>query len=149
MADKDEVLSSWRNGKMKVLVATTALGAGIDYDQVKLVVNYGKPRNILNFSQESGRGGRSLPIAYSTVFWNPRAAPERLLPDQDEIGVSAMTEYVEEKSCLRLCLGRNLDGGKETVTCIQDCIVALCGLCRIETVKSAVVSPLVNVDYMY
>jgi hypothetical protein len=27
------------------------------------------------------------------------AAPERLLPDQDDVGVSGMTEYVKEKIC--------------------------------------------------
>jgi superfamily II DNA helicase RecQ len=43
VTDKKEVTHSWREGEMKVLVVTSALGAGIDYDEVKLVVNYGKP----------------------------------------------------------------------------------------------------------
>jgi superfamily II DNA helicase RecQ len=138
--NKADVLRSWREGEMKVLAATTALGSGIDYDEVKLVVNYGKPRNIIDFSQESGRGGRNLPIAYSTVFWNPRAAPERLLPDQDEIGIAGMSQYVKTKRCRRLCLKRNLDGGTETAMCIQDCIVALCDCCEVEVENTAVVS---------
>lgn len=51
---KQLVINSWREGKQKVLAATSALGAGFDYAEVKLVVHYGKPRNILEFSQESG-----------------------------------------------------------------------------------------------
>lgn len=140
VTDKEEVTRSWREGEIKVLVATSALGAGIDYDEVKLVVNYGKPRNIIDFSQESGRGGRKLPITHSTVFWNPRAPPECLMPDQDNIGVSEITAYVETKSCRRLCLGMYLDGGLETKICTQDCVVALCDRCEVEVANAAVVS---------
>lgn len=144
--EKQANLNSWREGgsEVPVLAATSALGSGLDYGGVKLVLHYGKPRNIMDFSQESGRSGRSLPVAYSTVFWDPNRKDEKLHPDQDITGVEAMTAYVQTDKCRRICLRKNLDGALETGTCIHDGETVLCDVCEAEVMKTSVVSELLE-----
>ena len=149
--DKKSVITPWLGGpetalateteldEGKVLVATTALGAGIDHPEVRLVVHYKKPRNIVNFSQESGRGGRELSIAYSTVFWDSKQRDPPLAPGQDDIGVEGITDYVSTSICRRVPLGIHLDN-KVYRTCIQDGTVALCDLCEKKVGAAAAVS---------
>ncbi len=45
----------------RVIVATNALGLGIDIPDVRLVVHAGLPRRLRDYAQESGRGGRDAP----------------------------------------------------------------------------------------
>ena len=145
--EKQANLNSWREGggsEVPVLAATSALGSGLDYGGVKLVLHYGKPRNIIDFSQESGRSGRSLPAAYSTVFWNPNRKDEKLHPDQDNIGVEAMTAYVRTDKCRRICLRKHLDGALETGTCIHDGEAVLCDVCEAEVMEVTTVSELIE-----
>jgi Lhr-like helicase len=52
--ERQDVGTRWQSGRYKLLVTTSAFGAGIDYSKVKLVIHYRRPRNIINYSQESG-----------------------------------------------------------------------------------------------
>ncbi|KAJ5422794.1 hypothetical protein N7491_011239 [Penicillium cf. griseofulvum] len=53
-----EILERFRGGMGKVLVATNALGMGIDIPDIRCVIYLGWPRTMLDYSQESGRAGR-------------------------------------------------------------------------------------------
>ena len=142
VTEKESILESWRSGTNKALVATSALGAGFDYPTVELVVNYQKPRNIIDFSQESGRGGRELLFSRSTVFWDPTQKDWKLARGQDDIGRTEMTDYLTTSSCRRVSLGISLDG-KMYKTCLQDGTVALCDLCFKKIRNAPVVSQLI------
>ena len=134
------VLEFWRNGNKKGLVATTALSNGIDYDEVQLVANYGKPRNIIEFGQESGRGGWALDIAQSIVFWDPSQKDRPLEPGQDDIGVAGMNDYVSTCACRCICLGKNLNDDQSNISCLQMGVVALCDLCEMKVKEASLVS---------
>jgi Lhr-like helicase len=54
-----EALKKWLT-EGGVIVATTALGTGVSYPGVMLVVHVGLPYGLIDFSQESGRAGRGL-----------------------------------------------------------------------------------------
>ena len=145
---KQENLDSWRKGggsEVPLLAATSAVGTGLDYGGVKLVLHYGKPRNIIDFSQESGRSGRTIPVAYSTVFWNPNRKDEKPRPGQDNIGAEAMSAYVQTDQCRRIFLRKNLDGALETGTCIHDGEAVLCDVCEAEVMKVTTVSELLEI----
>ena len=53
-----EAQELWTNGKVKVMVATTAFGMGIDKADVRLVVHFDAPENPEAYYQEVGRVGR-------------------------------------------------------------------------------------------
>ena len=104
-----------------MIVATTALGTGVSYPGVMLVVHVGLPYGLIDFSQESGRAGRGGEQVDSLVLlergWEEREDAirkrRRMVSSQDE---RAMAEFVKTTGCRRLVLARCFDSG-ELVDC--------------------------------
>ncbi|KAF4475431.1 Bloom syndrome protein-like protein [Colletotrichum fructicola Nara gc5] len=77
--DKASRLEAWRRGDGAdggVIVATNALGLGIDVPDVRLVVHAGMPRRLRDFVQESGRAGRDGQPSRSVVICSRAAVEE-------------------------------------------------------------------------
>lgn len=51
----------------RVVVATCALGMGINFQNVEYVIHYGPPHSVTEIIQQSGRAGRSGQQAFSIV----------------------------------------------------------------------------------
>ena len=51
------------NNQMKVLVATTAFGMGIDKPDIGFVIHFQKPGNVVAYYQQIGRAGRGIKFA--------------------------------------------------------------------------------------
>ena len=135
---KELLDKSWRFGLARVMVATGAFGAGIDYPHVRLVIHDGNPRTILDFAQESGRAGRDGRKAESIVLLQP---PSTSLHARGRRSIGPMTEEEDPRvrkwiaectrgSCIRQSLHMHLDG------CAVPCIgqpkgeVQLCAACE-------------------
>jgi len=56
--DRAGMLSTFRQTPSGVIVATSALGMGIDIPDIRCVIHVGRPRSLLDYAQESGRAGR-------------------------------------------------------------------------------------------
>lgn len=67
---KEEVITSFSNTKstIRVVIATTAFGMGIDIPDIRQIIHWGLPATLEEYVQETGRCGRdgiqSLAIAY-------------------------------------------------------------------------------------
>jgi len=56
--ERDEIMSDFRGGKSRVLIATDVWGRGIDVQQVSLVINYDLPNSRELYIHRIGRSGR-------------------------------------------------------------------------------------------
>jgi len=109
--ERKKVLESWKSGDIKFLAATSALGAGLDYGQVRLVIHQGHGRNLLEYGQESGRGGRDGKGAECvTIFWEGLEKETGWIEDE---GLKEMIEWVKWKGCRKKSLSVYLHGSGE------------------------------------
>ena len=67
--DRDTVIQGWSDGKIDLVVATSAFGLGIDHSHVRTVVHACLPEGPERWYQEIGRGGRDGHQAFSLTLW--------------------------------------------------------------------------------
>jgi hypothetical protein len=147
---KGKLMEDWvgsTSGRERVIVATNALGLGVDVPDVRLVVHGEMPRELRNFVQESGRGGRDGGPSMSVVVIRERwlqwqlaerekrsaAGPGAGVPGAGGPGGQAgwdadVVEYVEGARCRREVLDREMDGISERIGCMRQ--EAACDVCK-------------------
>lgn len=108
---KDQLEKTWRefvtSRAPSVLVCTSAVGAGVDVRGIRHVWHYGMPWSLIDYAQESGRGGRDGKEAFSHILtWEKELNSESKNYTEDELRrlVGQTTE------CRRTIMGQVLDG---------------------------------------
>ena len=116
-------LAAWvRGDRSRLIVATSALSAGIDQQSVRVVIHVDAPAGLLDYAQETGRAGRdgeracciTLLTERWKVSWNKGHLSDFL--DED---CKQMTSFLQMKGCLRQRLTRYLDGGSGVVCSME------------------------------
>ena len=94
-AKREEVMLNYKNGKVKILVATDIVARGIDIEDIGLVINYDVPHDPEDYIHRIGRTGRATATGAAITFVNEeeqgkfhqiekfieREVPKRELPD--------------------------------------------------------------------
>jgi ATP-dependent RNA helicase DbpA len=74
--ERDAVLAKFRNGSVRVLIATDVAARGIDVDNLDLVVNYDLPIKPEVYVHRIGRTGRAGKQGVAISFASPREKPK-------------------------------------------------------------------------
>ena len=71
---KERIINSLHDieGVCKIVIATNALGMGVNFQNIRTVIHYGPPRQMDDFIQEIGRAGRENLPAMSILMYNGR-----------------------------------------------------------------------------
>lgn len=67
-SERSDVMSKFRTGELKVLIATDVSSRGIDIPEVEYVVNYDLPEQTENYVHRVGRTGRGTHRGHSVSF---------------------------------------------------------------------------------
>ncbi|KAJ3293658.1 DEAD-box ATP-dependent RNA helicase 35 [Borealophlyctis nickersoniae] len=79
-AEREYAIKAYKGGKADVLVATDVASKGLDFSEIKHVINYDMPKEIEDYVHRIGRTGRSGKTGVATTFIN-KSCPEPILLD--------------------------------------------------------------------
>ena len=88
--DRDSIITDFKSGKLKVLVATSVCARGLDVKELELVVNYDCPNHYEDYVHRCGRTGRA---------GNKGAAHTLLTPEQGRYAGDLVKAF-EMSECL-------------------------------------------------
>jgi superfamily II DNA or RNA helicase len=125
-AGKRRRMREWVDGG-RVIVATNALGVGIDVPDVRVVIHVGAPRRLRDFAQESGRAGRDGAGSESVIVWR-RGGGQVAAEGQAPWREAEMEEYVQGQRCRRVILDSVMDGREDRMGCVEGEV--FCGVCE-------------------
>lgn len=110
LTENPERLAHWlqHNG---LIIATSALGAGIDFDGIVFVLHVDIPYGIIDFAQESGRAGRAGEDVDSLIVCEQGRA-DRLYREAQNEDQRSMAGFVRTQGCRRRVIGLALDGAE-------------------------------------
>lgn len=75
-AQREKALGDFRNGKLRVLVATDVAARGLDIASLPCVVNYDLPRDVETYVHRVGRTSRAAACGEAVTFVHPSLAEE-------------------------------------------------------------------------
>ena len=112
---KGEILQAWIQAGSGWIVATGALGTGINIEGIMYVVHVDRPYGLTSFVQQSGRGGRSGEVSESIIVarvqnsggWKRKEVLSAY--SVEHIDEEAMTAYIQARTCRRQVLSGYFD----------------------------------------
>ena len=94
---RQRVLAAFLADRVRIVVATSAFGMGIDKPDVRRVLHWGPSRTLEGSSQEAGRAGRDGAAAVCRILWRPQDL------EWGEV-TPTMQDYVTGGGCRRRAL---------------------------------------------
>jgi RecQ family ATP-dependent DNA helicase len=125
---KAQRMREWLRGDNRVIVATTALGLGVDIPDIRVVIHAGKPRKLRDYGQESGRAGRDGLPSEAVIICSSQGGEGQPRPRSwiDPRSID-MPEFISSQGCRRVIMDRVMDGRDDRVRCEEG--EELCDVC--------------------
>jgi RecQ family ATP-dependent DNA helicase len=117
-AGKARRMKELREGKHRVIVATNALGMGVDLPDIRVVIHAGQPRKLRDYAQESGRAGRDGKSSEAIIICGPvenRQSSHR--PKSWAKSSEDIFDFIAGYICRRVIMDQIMDGRMDRVRC--------------------------------
>jgi superfamily II DNA helicase RecQ len=128
---KGATIAAWLKEKDSGFIAATgALGTGVDYPGIVYIVHVGVPYGLIDFAQESGRGGRATGDEVDSIILLEEGEYQKLVKQEaaelteDEL---AMRGFIETRDCRRFAMSGYLDDEGQTCEEIGGRLCDCCG----------------------
>ncbi|XP_061177774.1 putative ATP-dependent DNA helicase Q1 [Saccostrea echinata] len=110
------------DSKLRVVIATTAFGMGVNVPDVRVIVHWGAPHSIQGYMQQSGRAGRDGNRSVSVIYYHPA--------DISTVATDSHTrEFCLLKSCRRQFLLEHFTPEDTTITNVSS-LCLCCDNCK-------------------
>ncbi|VDO11601.1 unnamed protein product [Rodentolepis nana] len=106
---RDRVQKRFMSGKIRVLVATSAFGMGLNKQDLQAVIHYSLPKSFENYIQEIGRVGRNGQQSYCHTFLPPGFSSQSEDADEDGEPVITPEESREANELRRHIFANHID----------------------------------------
>ena len=99
---REEVLAEFRkqNTRLRLVIATSAFGLGVDCPDIGRVINWGAPNITEELEQQSGRAGRDDSQAEAILYYKKQ---ENTFPKPQKNMVKMKRDVTEPCCCLTSC----------------------------------------------
>lgn len=119
------------NGKKRLVVATTALSMGVNFPDIRYVINWGPARNLLDHHQEAGRAGRDHKQSDVIIIYNGQQ-----LKDCEEDVKDFVKAAKSPAKCLRVASYKSFDPDIQPLEPKHDCCSVCRALCNCQGLES-------------
>lgn len=125
--------SDWEKTSYSALIATSAFGVGVHYENVKHVFMYGLPFSLIEFVQQSGRAGRNGSTAFVDLMFCPQTEKRRLAAMAEGLQKRLFAHFLaavnEPNMCFKRILSTCLDGQETSCNSSVAEALDLCSVC--------------------
>lgn len=104
-------MKTWEE-KGGFITATSALGTGVDFPGVVFVLHVGVRWSMIDYAQESGRGGRAGEVTDSVIIVEQGAVERRLANSNGSADVQAIGHFIQTSGRRRGAMSEYLDGNR-------------------------------------
>ena len=119
---KDLVTKSLKgNGKKRIVVATTALCMGVNFPDLRYIINWGPARTILDQHQQAGGASRDGNMAHVLVIYHG----QQVAPCEKEV-----KDFVRTTGCLRVAAYESLDAEVKPGVVPHECCSFCAASCK-------------------
>jgi superfamily II DNA helicase RecQ len=128
---KASMLAGFMERKQRVIVATSALGMGVDIADIRCIIHIDWPRTILDYAQESGRAGRDGLRSEAVIIGQEgdQRAPDDKQSEEEQALVRLYAQGDGTTTrCRRRVLDEYLDGREGREGCEEG--EERCDVCR-------------------
>lgn len=126
VVDRAERLEGWlKEGGW--IVATSALGTGVDFPGIVFILHVGMPWSMIDFAQESGRGGRAGERVDSVIVVEEGEVKRTMVQKGEDLDVQAMGMFLTGSGCRRGLMSGYLDGKQVSCNDVESAGCDRCG----------------------